>query len=99
MLKPICSLSGHTEDRVWSASWSNSGRYLATCGEDKAIRIYSAMNDDWTVPKNVVCIATLEDGQSRTIRKCEWSPCSRFISSASFDGTVGMHGTFIDIFR
>ena len=89
MLKSICSLSGHTEDRVWCASWSKNGRYLATCGEDKSIRIFTAMGNEWEIPEKVVCIATLEDGQSRTIRSCQWSPCSRFLSSASFDGTVG----------
>lgn len=34
-----------------------------------------------------------EEGQSRTIRSCEWSPDGRFIASASFDWTVAIWET------
>ena len=73
-------LMGHTEDRIWYASWSSDGNYLATSGEDKVIRI-------WRID-NYECISTLEEGQNRTIRSCEWSPDNNLIASASFDGTV-----------
>lgn len=71
-------------------SWSHDGMYLASCGEDKVIRIWSNINDPgcWNDAKNIVCISTLEEAQSRTIRSCEWSPDSRLIASASFDGIV-----------
>ena len=34
------------------------------------------------------CISVLEDGHSRTVRSCEFSPDDQLIASASFDGTV-----------
>jgi cytosolic iron-sulfur protein assembly protein CIAO1 len=36
----------------------------------------------------MMCIATLEEGHSRTIRCCEWSPDGLMLASASFDGKV-----------
>lgn len=75
-------------DRIWHLSWSNCGKYLATCGEDKLIRVWSFYIDDSSIDKPLKCIAVLEEGQSRTLRSCEWSPDSSMIASASFDGTV-----------
>lgn len=78
----VQTLSGH-EARVWHACWSHNGSKIASCGEDKVIRIW-AMNTS----QQFQCIATLEEGQSRTIRSCEWSPDGTMIASASFDGSV-----------
>ena len=36
----------------------------------------------------MVCMSTLEEGQSRTIRCVEWSPDGSLLASASFDGSV-----------
>ena len=90
MLEAIATLSGHEEEsRLWHAAWSNNGVYLASSGEDKIIRIWSSSNSDWNKDDGgISCIATLEDGRSRTLRSCEWSPNDRMIASASFDGTV-----------
>jgi WD40 repeat protein len=89
MLESIALLVGHEEDtRVWHASWSNSGKFLATTGEDKVIHIWACGKQGWEVADKISCIATLEEGQTRTIRSCEWSPDDRMIASASFDGTV-----------
>jgi WD40 repeat protein len=67
MLEQLASLNGHTEDRIWHASWSRSGTYLATCGEDRTIRIWSSTTKNWT-NDSITCIAVLENGQSRTLR-------------------------------
>lgn len=78
-------LVGHTEDRVWHVSWSSDGVHLATCGEDKIIRIWTEQGDKW------VCTSTLEEGtQTRTIRCCEWSPDNTKIASASFCGVIAI---------
>jgi len=82
MLSLVSTLRGHTEDRVWHCAWSPDGTYLATCGEDRTIRIWDGATFEQ--------IATLEEGQSRTIRSCEWSPIGNFIASASFDWTVAI---------
>ena len=87
MIELLAVLKGHEyADRIWHLSWNSDGKYLCTCGEDKIIRIWSV---DYNINKFAVsCISTLEDGQSRTIRCCEWSPNSQYIASASFDGTI-----------
>ena len=88
MLKELCVLEGHTEDRVWHVSWSPKGTHLATCGEDKVVRIWASSTGDWEETSSIHCIATLEDAQTRTVRSCEWSPNAKHLACASFDGTV-----------
>jgi WD40 repeat protein len=88
LLEEICTLIGHSEDRVWHVSWHPKGTHLASCGEDTVVRIWSSSSGDWTEKGSVHCICTLEDAQTRTVRSCEWSPNGRQIACASFDGTV-----------
>jgi cytosolic iron-sulfur protein assembly protein CIAO1 len=89
MLELVATLYGHEdESRLWHVAWSNSGAYLASCGEDKIIRVWDGSNLNLDCNQTVSCVATLEDGRSRTLRSCEWSPNDRMIASASFDGTV-----------
>eukprot|EP00936_MAST-01D_sp_MAST-1D-sp1_P002073 g2073.t1 len=85
-LVELQELQGHT-DRVWHIAWDPAGRTLASCGTDLTIRVWqasSAQNEGW------VCIATLEEAQSRTIRSCDWSRCGKFLAAASFDATVAI---------
>jgi cytosolic iron-sulfur protein assembly protein CIAO1 len=77
-LRAVATLSGHT-DRVWHVSWDPKGRYLASCGGDRSIRVWGqaphskeqGKEPEWRV------LATLEQGQTRTVRACEWSPCGK----------------------
>jgi WD40 repeat protein len=81
-------LLGHNEDRVWHISWSQNGHYIASCGEDKIIKIWSFDLNNSSNLYSINCVSTLEDGQTRTIRSSEWSHNGNMIASASFDGTV-----------
>ena len=89
MLRKLFALSGHIEDRIWHVSWSKNGKFIASCGEDKVVRIWTTKTGQWAI-NEVICIATLEDAQSRTIRCCEWSIDGFSLACASFDGTIAI---------
>ena len=77
---------GESGERVWHVSWSPCGQFLASCGEDKVIRVWRLVRQQEKTCLR--CVATLEDAQTRTLRSCEWSPDGRMLACASFDSTV-----------
>lgn len=76
-------LTGH-KGRVWGATWHSKKNTLATCGEDKTIRIWAQEGNRW-VTKTI-----LSDSHTRTIRHVSWSPCGQYLASASFDATTAI---------
>ncbi|XP_059484140.1 probable cytosolic iron-sulfur protein assembly protein Ciao1 [Neocloeon triangulifer] len=76
-------LHGH-KGRVWNVAWHPEGHFLASCGEDKSIRIWAREGQKW------VCKTSLTEGHNRTIRAVSWSLCGKFLASASFDGTTSI---------
>jgi len=89
------SLSCDSDERVWHVSWTPNGAFIASCGEDKIVRIWTSSSVDesgkvglWEPSSSMRCISTLEDAQSKCIRCCEWSPDATMLACASFDCTV-----------
>ncbi|XP_046992055.1 probable cytosolic iron-sulfur protein assembly protein Ciao1 isoform X3 [Schistocerca americana] len=82
-MESVQTLLGH-QGRVWNVSWHPQGSFLASCGEDKTIRIWGREGDKW------ITKAVLTDGHQRTIRQVAWSPCGNYLASASFDATVAI---------
>uniref|UniRef100_A0A0D9WXB2 Probable cytosolic iron-sulfur protein assembly protein CIAO1 homolog n=1 Tax=Leersia perrieri TaxID=77586 RepID=A0A0D9WXB2_9ORYZ len=88
-LREAHCLTGHA-DRVWSLAWNPSpgagaGPVLASCGGDKAVRIWKRAADGaWQ------CTDVLEDTHNRTVRSCAWSPDGKLLATASFDSTTAI---------
>lgn len=76
-------LTGH-KGRVWGAGWHPKNNILATCGEDKTIRIWSEEG------KRFIQKTILSNAHNRTIRNVSWSPCGTYLASASFDATTSI---------
>lgn len=65
--------------RVWNLSWHPKGEALASCGEEKCIRIWAKdLLGKWS--NKVV----LTDGHKRTIRQVSWSPCGHYLGKNFF---------------
>ncbi|XP_056628970.1 probable cytosolic iron-sulfur protein assembly protein ciao1 [Triplophysa dalaica] len=81
-LELLQRVSAHPDSRCWHVSWNPAGTLLASCGGDRAIRVWAKEGDSW------VCTSVLADGHQRAVRKVAWSPCGKYLASASFDATT-----------
>uniref|UniRef100_A0A1I7XFI8 WD_REPEATS_REGION domain-containing protein n=1 Tax=Heterorhabditis bacteriophora TaxID=37862 RepID=A0A1I7XFI8_HETBA len=70
--------------RVWMISWNHSGTLLASCGEDKTVRIWKKIDEK----PFLECRSTIDDSHSRTIRCVNFSHCGKYLASASFDASI-----------
>ncbi|KAJ5735684.1 uncharacterized protein N7483_000809 [Penicillium malachiteum] len=74
--RQISVLEGHSSD-VSYVKWSEDGQQIATCSEDKSLRLWNAASG--------VCISILE-GHEDIVVNCSWSSDGKLISSSSSDG-------------
>lgn len=86
IMEAVGTLVGHTA-RVWQVDWHPSLPLFASCSEDKTIRVWKVVEDQW------VCFvlstqSTLSEKHTKSVRAVAWSRSGAYLASASFDGTV-----------
>ena len=68
---------------VWCVTWHPKGETLASCGQDKHIRIWGP-----ELTGNYVVKVLISNAHTQTIREIAWSPTGDCLASAGFDKFV-----------
>uniref|UniRef100_A0A0K0G3P5 Probable cytosolic iron-sulfur protein assembly protein CIAO1 homolog n=1 Tax=Strongyloides venezuelensis TaxID=75913 RepID=A0A0K0G3P5_STRVS len=96
MTSKIVSTAYHNQDasfcRAWCIKWDPNGSLLATCGADKTIKIWKFQDNQLEKVDKII------GDQLRTIRSLSFSPCGKFLASASFDATIIIYEKESDTF-
>ncbi|VDM54199.1 unnamed protein product [Angiostrongylus costaricensis] len=78
------TVEGTVGSRVWMLSWNFDGSLLASCGDDKTVRIWRKTESS----PYLECCTKIDDSHSRAVRCVQFSHCGRYLASASFDASV-----------
>ncbi|MFH4981554.1 hypothetical protein AB6A40_008263 [Gnathostoma spinigerum] len=72
------------EGKVWCVQWDPKGEVLASCGDDKSVKLWSRVKGS----SNLQLSSKLSGSHSRTVRCVCFSPCGKYLASASFDAAI-----------
>ncbi|KAI8911606.1 WD40-repeat-containing domain protein [Gorgonomyces haynaldii] len=80
-LEPLVQFVGHTSE-VNAIRWDNSGKYLASCSDDKTAKV-------WTIDSEKPLLSLTD--HSREVYMTRWCPADDdrlLLATAAFDGTI-----------
>lgn len=69
---------------MWDVTWHPSGKILASCGQDRVVRLWTLASGTWKLSD------ILKDAHSKTIRRVSFSPDGKKLAAAGFDGIVSI---------
>ncbi|MCP9264483.1 putative cytosolic iron-sulfur protein assembly protein CIAO1-like [Dirofilaria immitis] len=73
--------------RVWCVQWNHTGTTLASCGDDKTIKLWKYIDDAPYLAHS----GTIKGSHSRAIRHVAFSPSDKFLASTGFDAAIVIH--------
>ncbi|VDM76108.1 unnamed protein product, partial [Strongylus vulgaris] len=77
VIRVSSAIEGTIGSRVWMVSWNHSGTLLASCGDDKTVRIWK---------KTSKCNKL--EGHESEVKCCAFSPSDEFLATCSRDKSV-----------
>lgn len=85
--KKSLAILEHHQGCVNCVRWSNSGKYLASAGDDKVIMIWSTVRYEGSDSESYKCIHILR-GHDGDALDLAWSPDDNFLASTSIDNNI-----------
>lgn len=83
----FCTLDGH-ESTVWGISFNEDGTRLASCSDDKTVKVWKSDDKDFSSWK---CLITLSGYHDRSIYDVSWSSITGMLAAASGDDSITVY--------
>ncbi|EAR96976.2 cytosolic iron-sulfur protein assembly protein CIAO1-B, putative (macronuclear) [Tetrahymena thermophila SB210] len=75
---------------VWCVEFSKTGQYMASCGDDKQIKVYKK-NENGAFSSPYIVETTIKNAHARTIYSLSFSEDATFLASVGADNTLNVY--------